>query len=331
VSPSSATASPPPPPPPPPITVPTITTTTIVPQKSSIRADISEQRQYHQDSSRPTDSVKDQQWHMVISNRGLRKATTAIPHRRETTEESQITNKSNKIISNNHGKNIYNLIIVICVMQSFVFHYSFVRIYINIIICLVHPFFLFVAVCFVSASFIENPMASSSSHTHTSVSKQMTQSRRRGRRRLTRPTSPPNVPISAQRQTVQTNPPLYVHNREVAFRQLTEQLWAAGLPSSTTACSMSVRSRCSSAPPSERGGADDEMAKIDWNDNHGDEDENMIAWDEPDKPDEGNSSRKKSTMPIFILYYFHINTHTCLLLTRILIVHALLAQSHNKK
>jgi hypothetical protein len=178
-------------------------------------------------------------------------------------------------------------------------------------------FLRFVVVCSVSASFIENPVvssssssSSSSSHTHASVSKQMTQSRRRGRRRSTRPTSPPNAPISPQRQILQAKTPLYVHNRELAFRQLTEQLWAAGLPSSMTACSMSVRSRCSSAPPSERGGGDDEMTKIDWNDTHGDEEGNMIDWDEPDKPDEGNSSRKKNNYAyLYTLLFSHKHTY----------------------
>jgi len=58
-------------------------------------------------------------------------------------------------------------------------------------------------------------------------------------------------------------------NQQLAFRQLTEQLWQAGLP---TAPTTSIRSRCSSAPPSERGGDADET----------------IDWDEPDTPDEGN-------------------------------------------
>lgn len=290
-----------------------------MPQKSTIRADISEQRQqYYQDSSRPTDSVKDQQWHMVSSNRGLRKGTTATPHRRETTEESQIANKSNRTTSNNHGKNISNLITVICVMHRLSFTFL-VFVSLSILILLFVGFilvFLFVAICFVWASFIENPMVSPSSHIHASVSKQMTQSRRRGRRRLTRPTSPPNVPSSAQGQTVQAKTPLYVHNREAAFRQLTEQLWAAGLPSSRTACSMSVRSRCSSAPPSERGGADDEMSKIDWNNIHGDQNEHVIAWDEPDKPDEGNNSRKKINYAYFFTLLFshkQIYIHACCL------------------
>jgi hypothetical protein len=50
---------------------------------------------------------------------------------------------------------------------------------------------------------------------------------------------------------------------------------------------MSIRSRCSSAPPSERDGGDDETAKTDGN--NGNEEE-TIDWDEPDVPDEGNTS-----------------------------------------
>ncbi len=152
---------------------------------------------------------------------------------------------------------------------------------------------------------VSSPSSSSaSSHTHTSVSNQATQSRRRRGRRPTRLTSPAHVPILAKRQSLQTKTPLHVHNRELAFRQLTEQLWAAGLPSSATACSMSVRSRCSSAPPSERsGGGDDGMIKNDWNNDYDDEEENIIDWDEPDKPDEGNSS-SKNAVPILKLYYF---------------------------
>jgi hypothetical protein len=166
--------------------------------------------------------------------------------------------------------------------------------------------------CFESAFFIENPAVPSSSHTHASVSNQVTQSRRRRGRRSTRPTSPPHVPILPKRQNLQTNTSLYVHNRELAFRQLAEQLWAAGLPSSTTACSMSVRSRCSSAPPSERGGGDDEMKKTHWDNDYDDEQENIIDWDEPDKPDEGNSSRKKNH-GYFHNLLFHIHAHACCL------------------
>ena len=163
--------------------------------------------------------------------------------------------------------------------------------------------------CFVSASFIENPMVSSlssPSHPHASVSNQITQSRRRRGRRPTRPPSSPNVPnLTTKRQSLQTKTPLHIHNRELAFRQLAEQLWAAGLPSSTTACSMSVRSRCSSAPPSERGGGEEEMNKIDWNNTYDAEDEeNNVDWDEPDKPDEGNNSRQKKHVPLLILNCF---------------------------
>lgn len=133
----------------------------------------------------------------------------------------------------------------------------------------------------------------SSSRAHASVYNQAPPSRRRRGRRAARPSSPTRIPFLTKRRDFPSNTPISAHNRELAFRQLTEQLWAAGLPSAATACSMSVRSRCSSAPPSERGGgADDEMIKIEWNNSYDDEDENIIDWDDPDKPDEGNSSRK---------------------------------------
>jgi hypothetical protein len=125
-----------------------------------------------------------------------------------------------------------------------------------------------------------------------------TQSRRRRGRRPTRKPSPTPIPSLTKRKSLQTNAPLIVASRELAFRQLTEQLWAAGLPSSTTACSMSIRSRCSSAPPSERGGGGDETAKIEW-----DDDEENIEWDEPDIPDDGNGSIHKSSC---LNFYYNI-------------------------
>ncbi|CAF4461293.1 unnamed protein product [Rotaria socialis] len=135
----------------------------------------------------------------------------------------------------------------------------------------------------------ENPVAVSSSatrNTYASISSQMSQSRRRRGRHLTRgTTSSTHVSNLTKRQSLQTNTPFSVHNRELAFRQLAEQLWAAGLPSSATASSLSIRSRCSSAPPSERGG-DDDMTIVTWNNHCNDEQENMIDWDEPDKPDD---------------------------------------------
>ena len=164
------------------------------------------------------------------------------------------------------------------------------------------------------------PSASSSSHTHATVSNQVTQSRRRRGRRSTRPTSPPPVPNLTKSQSLQSNTPLYINNRELAFRQLTEQLWAAGLPSSTTACSMSVRSRCSSAPPSERGGGDDDITKTHWNNDYNDEQENIIDWDVPDKPDEGNSSRIKikNKTPNYAFFSYSTISHiyTCMLLIK---------------
>lgn len=134
----------------------------------------------------------------------------------------------------------------------------------------------------------------------------MTQSRRRRGRRPTRPLSPSHI----------SNAPVSVTNRELAFRQLTEQLWAAGLPSAQTACSMSVRSRCSSAPPSERGGGggtNNDLTSMDWNNEYddGDDDENMIEWDAPGKPDDGNSRRRKKFIHAYIhIIYYIVHTHT---------------------
>jgi hypothetical protein len=199
------------------------------------------------------------------------------------------------------------------VVHDFVFH--FVCVDISSYFSSSSSLLLFDVVCFVSASFIENPVVPSlpSSSMHASVTNPVTQSRRRRGRRSTRNTSPTHVPILTKRTSLQTKTPLSGHNRELAFRQLTEQLWAAGIPSQTMASSMSVRSRCSSAPPSERGGGDDEMIKIDWNNGYDDEEENIIDWDEPDKPDEGNSKTKIDISLHSII--LHARTHTCLLLT----------------
>lgn len=151
----------------------------------------------------------------------------------------------------------------------------------------------------------------SSPHARASISNQTPRSRRRRGQRPNRPTSPPNVPLLTKEQDSQPKTPSHVLNRELAFRQLTEQLWAAGLPSSKNACSMSVRSRCSSAPPSERGGGDDDnVSKIGWNNAYDDEEEEeMIDWDEPGKPEDGNSHRKKNK-PIFLIFYYHTSTRT---------------------
>ncbi len=156
---------------------------------------------------------------------------------------------------------------------------------------------------------------------HASVTNPVTQSRRRRGRRSTRNTSPTHVPILTKRTSLQTKKPLSGHNRELAFRQLTEQLWAAGIPSQTMANSMSVRSRCSSAPPSERGGGDDEMIKIDWNNGYDDEEENIIDWDEPDKPDEGNT-KTKIGISLHFKYFTRARTHTHMLVAYMTIDYA---------
>ena len=121
---------------------------------------------------------------------------------------------------------------------------------------------------------------SNAQHSGTKVS--------RGRRRPTpKNPSPVATPNLAKRNSLQDSTPISNANRELAFRQLTEQLWAAGLPSAATACSMSIRSRCSSAPPSERGGneGEEDLARSDDDDDL----EQNLDWDEPDIPDDGNA------------------------------------------
>jgi hypothetical protein len=255
--------------------------------KSSARSDAVEQRQPQQEVSWSSDSINDQQWYMVSSSRNLRRAATTTANRRDTTDESQITAKTSRTTSNNAGKHLFQTSsrsISMCMRMFLVLSFFFV-------------FLLFDVVLFRIDSFVEHPLvpSMSSSRTHTSVANQSTQARRRRGRRPACPPSPPCVPFLTKRTSLQSSTPLPIHNRELAFRQLTEQLWAAGLPSATTACAMSVRSRCSSAPASERGGADEEMLKIEWNNSYDDEVENIIDWDEPDKPDEGNGSRTKKT------------------------------------
>ncbi len=145
--------------------------------------------------------------------------------------------------------------------------------------------------------FIENrTIPSLLSLTYSSVS----DTSRQSRPRPTGNPSPMPVPHLPKRKSLQDNTPLSDTDRELAFRQLAEQLWAAGLPGSTTACSMSIRSRCSSAPPSERGGGEDETQKTNWNDDKSKENND---WDEPGAPDDGNSS-------CFNSYYF-TNRNVC--------------------
>lgn len=114
---------------------------------------------------------------------------------------------------------------------------------------------------------------------------------RRRRRPAPKNPSPVPTPNLAKRNSLQDSTPISSANRELAFRQLTEQLWAAGLPSAATACSMSIRSRCSSAPPSERGGdeGEEDLARSDEDDL-----EENLDWDEPDIPDDGNAYRFES-------------------------------------
>jgi hypothetical protein len=221
-----------------------------------------------QDSIQLDDSTNDQQWHMVNSNKGQRKGTVS---RRDAPEESQTTTKTLKISSADAGKYVFLLCMNGICYSRF---------------CLCILFFLFCFMLFLYwLIFIEKPMIlTSSPRAHSSVSRKSIQSRRH--RHPTRSPSPTLIPNLAKRKSLQDNASLINTNRELAFRQLTEQLWAAGLPSSTTGCSMSIRSRCSSAPPSEFGGGEDETIKI--NGNNDDNEEENIDWDEPKAPDEGN-------------------------------------------
>jgi hypothetical protein len=118
------TSSLPPPPPPPPLLAPTIAIS-----KISTRSDLSEQRHHQQDLSRSSDSINDQQWHMVSSNRGQRKGTTTTTTRRETTDESQATNKSNKPTSVNPGKHLPYVLKSMNYVHSFMFRFVCVSVY----------------------------------------------------------------------------------------------------------------------------------------------------------------------------------------------------------
>lgn len=132
----------------------------------------------------------------------------------------------------------------------------------------------------------------STSRAHSLISQKATQPRHHDVP-PTHTAFPVSVPIPNKRKSFQDNSSLITANRELAFRQLTEQLWAEGeSPPSTTAYSISARSRRSSAPASERGVEDDTTKSI------GTE---IIDWDDADLPDSGNRTR---------LFFFHYFTHT---------------------
>jgi len=165
--------------------------------------------------------------------------------------------------------------------------------------------FLLILCCFVLAYFIENQMIlTSSSRIHSPVSHESTQSR--PHRPTQNPSPTPVPPNLINIESLQNNTSLVNTNRELALRQLTEQLWAAGLPSSTTGCSMSVCSGCSSAPPSERGG-EDEPTKTDLNNDN--EEEENIDWDEPNAPDDGNNSCLKFLLFLMLALLVRICAH----------------------
>lgn len=217
------------------------TTSPIVPQTSS-----------HYD---PLDLIQldesggDQQWHMVSSSKSHRKGTIS---RRETPEESQKSDKTPKFSSTEPSMYLFFSLssrYVFCIYLAFIF-FS----------CLtMSPSLLAKSLLLTSTSRTHKPIQSSRRYNH-----------------LTHTPFPISVPIRNQRKSFQDNSSLITTNRELAFLQLTEQLWTTDSPSSTTACSMSIRSRRSSAPLSERGG-DNEIETIDW--------------DDADTPDSGNRTR----------------------------------------
>ncbi|CAF3930904.1 unnamed protein product [Rotaria sordida] len=139
----------------------------------------------------------------------------------------------------------------------------------------------------VSSTNSENPRtlsSSSSSHKHNSVSHETTQSHYHpSRHRSARDPSTTPVPILTEKKSLPLDTSLIATNRELTLRQLTEHLWTTRLPSSRTACSMSIRSRCSSAPTFECGGVQNKATKTGRNDS---EKVENIDWDEPDMPDE---------------------------------------------
>ena len=104
-----------------------------------------------------------------------------------------------------------------------------------------------------------------------------------------------SIAVREKRPSLQHDAASYLTQHELLFAQLTEQLRAAGLPNAATASSMSIRSRCSSAPASEFGGDDDdEPLRTRASSNAAEDEEEMIDWDEPDLPDDGNDSTARS-------------------------------------
>ena len=167
-------------------------------------------------------------------------------------------------------------------------------------------------------SFLDNALALSSSSSASSRARPLASNEpakthpRRGRH----PTRNPAIPFTStfvKRKSLQYETPLLLSSQALAFAQLTEQLRNAGLPTAATACSMSVRSRCSSAPPSEHGAGDDDRTRSDL-DTDDEDDEDAIDWDEPDMPDDGNTISKTSLQSMashLALLCTHLHLYSC--------------------
>lgn len=118
--------------------------------------------------------------------------------------------------------------------------------------------------------------------------------------------SPPIEQKKTSKNRRQKRKSLQLH-QEILFAQLTAQLRAANLPNAATSSAMSIRSRCSSAPASEHGGFDDDEQQMLTKQNENfEEEENLIDWDEPTRPDDGkNLSSTNKFTDLFLLLMTH--------------------------
>ena len=103
-----------------------------------------------------------------------------------------------------------------------------------------------------------------------------------------------------KKESLMSNLPISVHNRVLSYHWSNERLrWTARLSSSATASPMCIRSRYLSVLVS-RHVNNDEVTENNRNNSYDDDEEeeeeeeeddkeNIIYWDEPDKPDESNA------------------------------------------
>ena len=243
-------------------------------------------------SEEPTN---DQQWQTVTSNRTQRKASLVATKtsRRRAPDESQTGSKRAEVQT--AGKYPCAHPTHACSTQ-----FGFDN-------------FFRLTRC-VLTSFLDNALAisSSSSRTRPFASNEPAKTHPHRGRPPTRNPAIPSTSTFVKRKSLQYDTPLLLSSQALAFAQLTEQLRAAGLPTAATACSMSIRSRCSSAPPSEHGGGDDDRTRSDLDTDEDEED--AIDWDEPEMPDDGNSISHTSMQSMasnLALLCTHLYLYSC--------------------